>query len=259
MVSRFEGKVAVITGAAGDIGRAAARRFASEGASVVLVDLAGSPLEESVAAVERAGGEAHAVTADVTRAAEVEGFVQAATARFGAIDYFFNNAGIEGAVLPLTDYPEDDFDRVMAVNVKGVWLGLKYVGAAMRERGDGGAIVNTSSVAGLGGVRNQIAYGTSKHAVVGITKTAALEFARDGIRVNAVCPAPIETSMMRSIERQSNPDDPDQARQRMAGSNPMQRYGEPEEVAALVAYLCSADASFLNGAIVPVDGGARAR
>jgi NAD(P)-dependent dehydrogenase (short-subunit alcohol dehydrogenase family) len=147
----------------------------------------------------------------------------------------------------------------MAVNVKGVWLGLKYVGAAMRERGEGGAIVNSSSVAGLGGVRNQIAYGASKHAVIGITKTAALEFARDGIRVNAVCPAPIETSMMRSIERQSNPDDPEQARQRMASGNPMQRYGEPDEVAALVAYLCSADASYLNGAIVPLDGGARAR
>ena len=259
MDRRFEGKVAVITGAGGGIGRAAAERFAAEGAKVVLVDLAASPLEESAAVVERAGGEALAVRADVSQEAGVESYVEAARERFGGIDCFFNNAGIEGLVTPLTEYPQDDFDRVLGVNVRGVWLGLKHVGAAMREQDRGGAIVNSSSVAGLGGVPGQVAYSASKHAVVGLTRTAALEFAGDEIRVNAVCPAPVETAMMRSIERQSDPDAPEQVKAAMARRNPMRRYGEPEEVAAVVAYLCSDDARFVTGAILPIDGGARAR
>ncbi len=258
MDRRFEEKVAVITGAAGGIGRAAAERFAAEGAKVVLVDLPDSALDESVAVVERAGSEAHAVTADVTSAADVERYVAEAKARFGGIDCFFNNAGIEGVMAPLTEYPEDVFDRVIAVNLKGVWLGMRFAGPAMRERG-GGAIVNTASVTGLGGTPNLFAYGASKHAVVGMTKSAALEFASDGIRVNAICPAPIETRMMRSIERGTDPDQPEAVRERIAAGNPMGRYGEPKEVAALVAYLCSDDASFINGVIMPIDGGSRAR
>jgi NAD(P)-dependent dehydrogenase (short-subunit alcohol dehydrogenase family) len=258
MDRRFEGKVIVITGAAGGIGRATAERFGQEGARVVAVDLPGTGLEETTALVEAAGTNALAVGADVSRSSEVERYVSAAKERFGGIDFFFNNAGIEGWVGPTTHYPEDIFDKVIAVNLKGVFLGIKHVVPLMIERG-GGAIVNTASVAGLSGTPSIFAYGASKHAVVGMTKSAALEFGPRGIRTNAICPSPIETRMMRSLERGINPDEPEQAHQQMAAGNPMGRYGEPAEVAAFVAFLCSADASYLNGGIFPIDGGRMAR
>ncbi|MEO8541591.1 MAG: glucose 1-dehydrogenase [bacterium] len=258
MERRFEGKVMVITGAAGGIGRATAERFAQEGARVVAVDLPGTGLEETVALIEGAGSNALAVPSDVSKSADVERYVAAAKDRFGGIDYFFNNAGIEGWVGPTTQYPEDIFDKVIAVNLKGVFLGIKHVVPVMLERG-GGAIVNTASVAGLSGTPSIFAYGASKHAVVGMTKSAALEFGPRGIRTNAICPSPIETRMMRSLERGINPDEPEQAHQSMAAGNPMGRYGEPSEVAAFVAFLCSTDASYLNGGIFPIDGGRMAR
>jgi NAD(P)-dependent dehydrogenase (short-subunit alcohol dehydrogenase family) len=222
------------------------------------VDLAGSALDEVVALVDAAGARAVGVPADVSKSSDVERYVRTAKERFGGIDAFFNNAGTEGWIGPTTQYPEEIFDKVIAVNLKGVFLGIKYVVPAMLERG-GGAIVNTASVAGLSGTPSIFAYGASKHAVVGMTKSAALEFGPRGIRTNAVCPSPIETRMMRALERGMNPDEPEQAHQQMAAGNPMGRYGEPAEVAAFVAFLCSSEASYLNGGIFPIDGGRMAR
>jgi 3alpha(or 20beta)-hydroxysteroid dehydrogenase len=257
MPGRFDRKIIAITGAAGGTGRATAVRLASEGAHLVLVDLAAAGLRESQAAVEKAGAQALCVEADVTRLADVQRYAAAATERFGGIDGFFNNAGILGPVSPLADYPEDAFDRVMAVNVKAVWLGLKVVGAAMLARG-GGAIVNTASIAAFRGTPGLVAYTASKHAVVGLTRTASVEFVRRGVRVNAVCPAPIETAMVDALESGVSGRDPRAVRQRMEATIPMRRYGKPEEVAALVAFLMSADASYINGAIYTVDGGSTA-
>ncbi len=257
-MSKFVDKVVVITGAAGGIGRASAVRFAVEGAAIVAVDLAEQALEGTVAAVEDAGGRALGVAADVTDASQVEGYVRAGVEEFGGIDVLFNNAGTEGTLTTLEEYPEDTFDQVIDVNLKGVWLGMRYAADALRQRG-GGAIVNTASIAGLMGTPGLIAYGASKHAVVGMTKTAALELAPAGIRVNAVCPSPIETRMMRSIEARISPDDPEAAKKTTTKQLPLGRYGEPEEVADLVVFLCSDQASYINGSIIPIDGGRTAR
>jgi NAD(P)-dependent dehydrogenase (short-subunit alcohol dehydrogenase family) len=254
---RFEGKVVLITGAAGGIGRAAAVRFAAEGARLGLVDLSRDGLRETLAAVEKAGGVGHAVEADVTRSADVARYAAAVAERWGGVDCFFNNAGILGDVRALVDYAEETFDRVLAVNVKGVWLGIKTVAPLLRARG-GGVIVNTASIAGLRGSRNLVAYTASKHAVVGLTRTAALELAPAGVRVNAVCPSPIDTAMVQALERGASPANPAAFHERMAGTIPLRRYGQPEEVAALVAFLCSADAAYITGGIYPVDGGSMA-
>ena len=255
---RLEGKVAVITGAAGGIGRAAARLFADEGARLALVDLDETALQDTVRSI----GEDRAsyTVADVTQPDQTQAYVNAAVNRWGGIDVFLANAGIEGTLSPIPDYPIDIFDRVMAVNVRGVWLGIKYVVPVMRQRG-GGSIVITSSTAGIGGTPAMSAYTTSKHAVIGLMRTAALEGAPLGIRVNTVNPAPIETRMMRSIEEQrvAALDDSsisvEQVKEAAAARIPLERYGNPEEVAQLMLFLSSDDSSFCTGGVYTVDGG----
>ena len=256
-MARLEGKVAVITGATGGIGSAAARLFAEEGARVALVDLDEAALRETARSI----GEDRAsyTVADVTQPDQTQAYVNAAVERWGGVDILLANAGIEGVLSPITDYPIDIFDRVMAVNVRGVWLGIKYAAPAILERG-GGSIVITSSTAGIGGSAEMSAYNTSKHAVIGLMRCAALEFA-PSIRVNTVNPAPIETRMMRSIEemRVAEMDDVnvtvDVVKRAAADRLPMQRYGEPEEVARLMLFLASDDSGFCTGGVYMVDGG----
>lgn len=256
-MGRFEGRVVIVTGASGGIGSVTCRRFASEGANIVAVDLASAELDDVVKSVEAMGNEAIAVPADVREAAQVEAYVMSAMTRFGQVDVLFNNAGIEGPVASTLEYAEEDFDRVIDVNVKGVWFGMKYAIPAMLE-GGGGAVVNTASLAGLAGTPGVVAYGVSKHAVVALTKTGAREFAGMGIRTNAVAPSPINTRMWDALVEGYGGDDPDAFRKAAEVRNPMGRYGDPEEVAGVVMFLASDEASYVNGSIVPVDGGLRA-
>lgn len=254
-MARLNGKVAIITGGSGGIGVAAARRFVAEGAKVLLVDL-------DEAAVESAAGEfgdaAAWIAADVTDPAASEGYVAHAERHFGGVDILLANAGIEGSVKAIVDQDVAMFDRVMAVNVRGVWLGLKYAMPAIKRRG-GGSIVITSSVAGVGGTAGLSPYITSKHAVIGLMRTAALEGAPDRIRVNTVNPAPTETRMMRSLEDGFYPGDAQVAHAQIAGSIPLGEYGQPEDVANLMLFLASDEARFITGSVYMVDGGSTAR
>jgi NAD(P)-dependent dehydrogenase (short-subunit alcohol dehydrogenase family) len=250
----FSGKVALVTGGGNGIGRAACIAFAKQGAKVVAVDRDGAAAEATAGIIRQSGGDAVAVTADVTKSADVKAYVKAAIDKYGRVDCFFNNAGIEGKVSPIVDYDEAVFDAVLGVNVKGVFLGLKHVLPEMIRQG-GGAIVNTASVAGLVGTPGMPAYVASKHAVIGLTKTAAGEVARQGIRVNAVCPGPVDTRMIHSLEAQLSPDDPASVNQRYQASLPTGRYSTAEEIANMVLFLCSDLASNTTGGQFVVDGG----
>jgi len=251
-MSRLENKVAIITGGAGGIGKVAGKMFAEEGANVLLVDLDEGSLQR---ACEEAGSNRVSyLVADVTTMEGNQSMVDTAKERYGGVDVFLANAGIEGDVVGLLDYDEAKFDQVMDVNVKGPFLGLKAAVPAMMERG-GGSIVITSSVAGLQGTPGLSAYGTSKHAVIGLMKSAAREFADQKIRVNTVNPAPVETRMIRSIESGMAPDSEEQAKARMLESIPMHRYGEPEDIAKMMLFLASDDSDFVTGSVYTVDGG----
>ena len=256
-MGRLDNKIAIITGGAGGIGRAAARRFLDEGARVLLVDLCPEDLE--AAATELDGGNNLAIcAADVTQANETEHYVAEAIRTFGRIDIMLANAGLEGVVAPIEDYPEDVYDQVMAVNVKGVWLGLKYAMPAMAASG-GGSIVITSSVAGIKGSPTMSPYITSKHAVIGLMRSAAMHGTSNNIRVNTVNPAPVETRMMRSIEQGMGANDTDAAHERFAASVPMGRYADPSEIANVMLFLASDEASFVTGGVYMADGGTSAR
>jgi len=250
----FAGKVALITGAGNGIGRAAALGFAARGAKVVSVDQDRAAAERTAANIGQQGGAALAVTADVTKAADVQGYVKAALDAYGKIDCFFNNAGIEGKVAPTAEYDEAVFDQVINVNVKGVFLGLRHVLPVLIAQ-KAGAVVNTASVAGLVATPGMPAYVASKHAVLGLTKAAAGEVARSGVRVNAVCPGPIDTRMIHSLESQLNPANPASVADRYRSSLPLGRYGTAEEVANVVLFLCSDLAGNITGAQYVVDGG----
>lgn len=250
-MNRFKDKAVVITGGAGSIGKEAAKQYVDEGAKVMLVDLDENALKK---AKEEIGRNVETHAADVADCSDVQAYVNAAKEKFGKIDAFFNNAAIEGVVKPLDEYPEPMFDKVMMVNVKGVWLGLKYMFPVMKEQGQGNIVI-TSSVAGLQGSPNVVAYVTSKHALVGMMRTAALEGGPAGIRVNTVHPAPIDNRMMRSLEKGFSEDAPDAVKEQFEQTIPLGRYGKPEEVARLALFLSSDESQYITGATFAIDGG----
>jgi NAD(P)-dependent dehydrogenase (short-subunit alcohol dehydrogenase family) len=249
-MKQLENKVAIITGGAGSIGKTTAKLFLEEGAKVLLVDLNENQLKE---VVKDLGSKNVAYcVADVSKAIEVEGYVNEAVKLFGKIDVFFNNAGIEGVVKPIVDYPEDVFDKVIAVNVKGIWLGNKYVLPKMNE---GGSVIMTSSVAGILGFAGLGAYVTSKHAVVGIMRTTAIEAAPLKIRVNSVHPAPVNNRMMRSIEEGASAGHGEEVKKQFEATIPLKRYAEPNEIAQLVLFLASDNSKYITGTTQVIDGG----
>ncbi len=250
----FNGKVALVTGGGGGIGRAACVGFAERGATVVVVDRDTVLGQGTVDVLNQLGAKAKFVAADVSSSADVQAYVKAAVDAYGRIDCFFNNAGIEGPVKAVTDYDDDAFDRVIAINLRGVFLGLKYMLRQMVAQGSG-AVVNTASIAGLVGGPGMAGYVASKHAVIGLTRTSSADVARLGIRVNAICPGPVETRMMRSLEQQRNPDDPAAVVAANVAAIPSGRYATPEEVANLAIYLCSDLAGSITGAHFVIDGG----
>jgi NAD(P)-dependent dehydrogenase (short-subunit alcohol dehydrogenase family) len=251
MAGLLDGKVALVTGGGNGIGREAALAFAREGARVAVADFEVESARETVSLINGAGGQAISLSGDVTIAAQVQTMLDGAIAAYGKLDCAFNNAGIAphqvDAVGQLThEWSEASFDRMIEVNLKSVWLCMKHEIPLLRAAG-GGAIVNTASVAGLIGLRTSTGYVAAKHAVIGLTKTAALEYAEEGIRVNAVCPGYIVTRMTAPTR--------EKRMEAIVGRTPMRRLGEPREIAEMVVWLCSDRASYVTGAAYEVDGG----
>ncbi len=250
---RLDGRTAIVTGAAGVIGRATAELLAARGARIVAVDRKREALDAVVAALP-ASAQALAVAADVTSEDEVRHYVGAAVEKFGTVDVFYNNAGIEGDVAPITRYSLETFRRVLDVNVVGVFLGLKHVLPVMLKQNKG-SIINTASIAGLVGSPDVAVYSASKHAVIGLTKSAAQECASTGVRVNCVCPGLIDSRMLSAIIEGRNPGKPPLPAERIVERIPARRLGQASEVASIVAFLASDEASYVSGAAYTVDGG----
>lgn len=247
----LDGKSALITGGGGGIGRATALAFAREGARVAVADAVREAAAETVALVNQAGGQAISLTADVTESAQVQEMIESAVSAFGQLDCAFNNAGIAGFQVDASgkkthEWADESFDRMIAVNLKGVWLCMKHEIPRMQSQG-GGVIVNTGSIAGLIGLPTSSAYVAAKHGVLGLTKTAAIEYASDNIRVNAVCPGYIETKMTEDVMQRRGG--------QLMAMVPFRRMGKPEEIAEMVVWLCSDRASYVSGACYNVDGG----
>lgn len=254
--TRFTDRVVLITGGGSGLGRAAAVRLASEGARLALVDISEAGLAATKAAVLEKVPEAVILTtlADVSKEADVDAYVAATLERFGRIDGFFNNAGIEGKQNLTENFTADEFDKVVAINLRGVFLGLEKVLKVMREQGSG-YVVNTASVGGITGIGNQSGYAAAKHGVVGLTRNSGIEYGQYGIRINAIAPGAIWTPMVENSMKQLDPENPRQAAEQFIQINPTKRYGEAEEIASVVAFLLSDDASYVNAAVLPIDGG----
>src|SRR6056297_490098 len=253
MKKRMNGKVAVITGGAGGIGLETANKFLEKGAEgVLLVDLDESQLKDAAKSLE--SDNVKYFRADVSNSDDVKAYTDKAIQEFGRIDVLFLNAGIEGVVKPLTEYPEETYDKVLAVNVKGVWLGLKHAFPHMKENG-GGSVIITSSVAGLQGTPNVMAYVTSKHAVIGSMRVAALEGAEHNIRVNSIHPSPVDNRMMRSLEEGFSPGASEEAKKGFEQMIPLGRYANNEEIADLAVFLATDESKFITGAQYVIDGG----
>ena len=250
-MQRFENKVVIITGAASGLGEATAERLSQEGAQLVLVDLN----EDALAKVaEKLGGDVLTVKADVASLDDVKGYVSKTMDKFGRIDGFFNNAGIEGKQNLTEDFGADEFHKVVSINLDGVFFGMAEVLKVMREQGSG-SIVNTASVGGIRGVGNQSGYAASKHGVVGLTRNSAVEYGQYGIQINAIAPGAIMTAMVEGSLRQMGGDNWEEVGKEFVSVNPMKRFGKPEEVAALSAFLLSGESHFINGAVINIDGG----
>ena len=252
-MKRLEDKVAIITGGSGGIGKETATRFLEEGASVMLVDIDQAGLDAAAKALD-SDERVMTARADVSNEDDVRGYVQRALDRFRRIDVLFNNAGIEGEVAPLEEQDTAMFDKVIAINVRGAYLGLKYVLPHMYKAG-AGSVINTSSVAGLNGSAGVLPYVTSKHALTGMTKVAAIEAAKHNVRVNSVHPSPVNTRMMRSLESGFDPNDAEAAKTAMEKAIPLGRYGESADIANLVLFLASDESRFITGAQYRIDGG----
>ena len=253
---RFSDKAILITGAGSGLGQATAVRLASERANLALVDINEAGLGDTVAAIEQTSPAAKviSITADVASESDVTRYVTETVSAYGRIDGFFNNAGIEGKQNLTQDFGADEFDRVLSINLRGAFFGLKHVLKVMKAQGSG-SIVNTASVGGIRGIGNQSGYAAAKHGVVGLTRNSGIEYGEFGISVNAIAPGAIMTPMIQASLQQIDPVNWEEVGREYVSVNPMKRFGRAEEVAHLVAFLLSDEAEFINAAVIPIDGG----